>query len=187
MSTVKHHSYQLKVMYRLTSTQVRQYVEILRFWNRVIRMDTTRLTRKIFGYDYMKCKFNWSSDVKEIFMIAGHIDLFSNKSTCDIKCMKDSLTSHYSAKWLQDVQQKPKLRTYILFKELYSTEQYVKFCLPRKERSLLAQIRSGILPLAIETGRYRNIPAENRYCQVCTDQCGVSDSKLLDVLVIHRE
>ena len=35
------------------------------------------------------------------------------------------------------------------------------------KRSLLAQLRLGILPLEIKVGRFRNIPVENRLCKCC--------------------
>ena len=31
----------------------------------------------------------------------------------------------------------------------------------------MAQIRCGILPLKIETGRYSNLPVEERLCDIC--------------------
>ncbi len=55
---------------------------------------------------------------------------------------------------------KPKLRTYISFKEQYCTEDYVKLCISRKERSMLAQIKFGILILRIETVRFRGTALE---------------------------
>ena len=50
--------------------------------------------------------------------------------------------------------------------------------MPRQKRSLIAQLRSGILPLRIETGRYQNImdnntgrfrklKVEERVCMLC--------------------
>ncbi len=44
-------------------------------------------------------------------------------------------------KWVNVIQLKPKLRTYILFKNKYSTEEYVNVWRPRQDNSLLAQIR----------------------------------------------
>ena len=35
------------------------------------------------------------------------------------------------------------------------------------QRSLFAQFRSGILPLEIETGRFRDFPLCERICKVC--------------------
>lgn len=48
----------------------------------------------------------------------------------------------------------PKLRTYKTFKNDFGLENYVSFNLSKAERSHMAQLRSGILPLRIETGQY---------------------------------
>lgn len=39
--------------------------------------------------------------------------------------------------------------------------------LNRGQRSLCAQLRCGILPLALETGRFHSVPEEDRICCVC--------------------
>jgi hypothetical protein len=65
---------------------------------------------------------------------------------------------------------KDKLRTYNMFKWNYESEEYVQKNFNRKMRSLIAQFRSGILPLQIEVGRFRNIPVENRVCFSCPVQ-----------------
>ena len=62
---------------------------------------------------------------------------------------------------------KPKLRTYALFKINLKTESYVSLLIPKCKRSIFCQFRSGILPLAIETGMYRNVPADERLCKIC--------------------
>ena len=68
---------------------------------------------------------------------------------------------------------KPKLRTYKLFKEIAEIEPYIASNLPRYQRSLLAQLRFGILPLSIETGRAQRKKVEERICPLCSD--GVED------------
>ena len=60
-----------------------------------------------------------------------------------------------------------KLRYYNLYKYDKSPEEYLYFNISKYQRSLFAQFRCGILPLEIEVGRYRDIPLENRLCQVC--------------------
>ena len=69
--------------------------------------------------------------------------------------------------WSIDVNNKPKLRTYVLFKSDLLLEDYVKYHMHRRHRSLFAQFRLGILPLYIETGRYDNTPVANRICKLC--------------------
>lgn len=39
----------------------------------------------------------------------------------------------------------------------------------RQHRSAFAKFRCGVAPLRIETGRYENIPLENRVCFNCKD------------------
>jgi len=60
--------------------------------------------------------------------------------------------SNFEHKWLTGIMAKPKLRTYLQIKDVYETELYVKANLSRNQRSLVAQLRTGILPLALETG-----------------------------------
>ena len=46
-------------------------------------------------------------------------------------------------------------------------ENYIKYNLSSSERSAMAQFRFGILPLNIETGRFRNQALEERLCTLC--------------------
>ena len=46
-------------------------------------------------------------------------------------------------------------------------EEYLLLNLNRRERSLLAQLRCGILPLRIETGRFRGEKVDDRLCTFC--------------------
>ena len=56
----------------------------------------------------------------------------------------------------EKVIEKPKLRTYMLFKDNCVKEYYLCQYLSRYKRSLLCQIRFGILPIMIECGRFQN-------------------------------
>ena len=64
------------------------------------------------------------------------------------------------------------------FKTAVETEGYLYRHLKRQDRSLLAQFRTGVLPLRIETGRYqlkkvpntkcfRKLNVEERTCLIC--------------------
>ena len=68
-----------------------------------------------------------------------------------------------------------------------NTEKYVKCNLSRKERSVLAQIRLGILPLKIETGRFENLLPENRLCEFCSNQTIEDEEHFLFKCELNRE
>jgi hypothetical protein len=60
-----------------------------------------------------------------------------------------------------------KLRTYRLFKSSIALEPYTR--LPFLDRRLVAQLRCGAAPLAIETGRWQKpcVPKSQRFCLLC--------------------
>ena len=46
----------------------------------------------------------------------------------------------------------------------------IKFCSSRRKRSVLAQFRMGILPIALETGRFINLAITDSLCVLCNLQ-----------------
>ena len=80
---------------------------------------------------------------------------------------KQKLFEIYKNEWRVKSNATPKLRTYISYKNDFGIEPYVRLIHNRGQRSIVAQFRSGVLPLAIETGRYNNIPVEYRLCKYC--------------------
>ena len=89
---------------------------------------------------------------------------------CCVKDCENALFELEKIAWKEKLEYKPKLRTYVQIKASKETEKYVKMNLSCRERSLLAQIRIGILPLHLETGRYRNVPIDQRYCFHCKNE-----------------
>ncbi len=87
--------------------------------------------------------------------------------------------------WKNDVCKKPKLRTYLTFKDNFEVEPYVKSFLNRKCRSYLAQYRCGILPIEIETGRWINKPLDSRVCLVCNTGCVESEEHIIFRCTFH--
>lgn len=56
--------------------------------------------------------------------------------------------------WNRELDKQAQLWTYKMFKSEFKQEDYVHMDLTLSQRSILAQIRYGILPLRIETGRF---------------------------------
>ena len=75
--------------------------------------------------------------------------------------------------WIEGITRKPKLRFYASFKNKLSVANYVLYNLSPSERSIMAQIRLGILPLEVETGHFHNVKLEDRICNICNE--GVED------------
>ncbi len=71
------------------------------------------------------------------------------------------------------------MRTYVTFKQEYSTEHYVKVVTNRQHRAALSQFRCGVLPLKVERGRYQDIPVEHRLCTMCEENAIETESHFL--------
>ena len=65
---------------------------------------------------------------------------------------------------------KPELRSYVMFKNSFKSESYVKMAHSKMSHSIFAQLRLVILPLEIEMGRFRNIPSGSGMCHFCKNE-----------------
>ncbi len=144
-----------------------RYLCVFRFWNRLMNMDDSMLTKKIFIEDYKRCRKNWCSDVQMMFSKLNIKDCFENKDICDIDDIKAKLFVIMDEDTKKEISVKPKLRTFKLFKMSSCVEPYLTYTLDKYKRSLFAQFRCGILPLRIETGRFARIPLNERICEQC--------------------
>ena len=140
---------------------------MIRFWNRLLSLDDSRLTKRVFLAIHARNTTKWCRSLCDIMAETGMEDNFWYMMPCDLKLCLEKLMDVYIKKWKGLLPRKPKLRTYITFKNHFFTENYVKINLDRNQRSVLSQLRCGILPLHLETGRFCNTKLEDRKCQIC--------------------
>ena len=100
--------------------------------------------------------------------------------------VEDSLLEQCYDTWFKDLWNDKrsvggnKLRTYRTFKSDLNTEFYISCNMPYKYRKALATFRCGVAPLQIETGRYYNIPLNERLCELCNT--GVIEDEMHAIL-----
>jgi hypothetical protein len=151
-----------------THSQTRRHVCMLRLWNRIVNMNQNRLPRIVFEWDKSLNSNTWCSEVKNLLNSCGLIDSYFGNHSVNINAIWASIHEIACLKWSNEVNSKPKLRTYKQIKQAYVVEPYVISFITRSQRSCLSQLRCGILPLFIETGRWSNIVYEQRICKMCS-------------------
>ena len=144
----------------------KQRAEMVRLWNRLVQLPEDRLTRKIFNWDRAH-RYPWARELSNIFSSVDLNMIFMNNLQCNVHLIKNNLSALLQMQWKANTLTKPKLRNYIQIKDEFITENYVTSNLKRRQRSLCAQLRSGTLPLAVEVGRFRGTPVEERLCLLC--------------------
>ena len=146
--------------------KISQQTEIVRFFNRLINMRNERLTKKIFLWG-KALDGKWSNKVKTILRTVDMEASYIHNRVVDLETLKTVLLDKYKDEWKIAVTNKPKLRTFILFKDEYCTEKYLLYNLTKFERAIMAQFRLGILPIRVETGRFRNEAVNERLRILC--------------------
>ena len=117
-----------------TKPKYRMYLNILRFYNHLIKMKNDRLTFNIFEYDLQNIlNDNWSGNLENILEdINMHKNLILG-SEVDIHAAKEKLLILSDLEWQDSLSTKTKLRTYVKFKAHLETENYVSVNLKRKK------------------------------------------------------
>ena len=92
----------------VTSTH-RRCVNFLRFWNRLVCMDNTRLIKIVFEYDYNRTGKTWYSDIKTILGQVGFLSSFQNKLSVNLKVVEERLLNLHKLNWLNKIQSVSKL------------------------------------------------------------------------------
>ena len=150
---------------------------MITFWLKMYNMDEQRITKKVFNEDYklaLEGNRNWNKEIKEILTEIEETDMFYGlgveQPKKKIAAIRKKLEEKEQEESLENLNTLPKLRTYKTIKLDTGTEHYIKRITNRKKRSLIAQLRIGILPINIETGRHRNEAIEDRTCPKCNGE-----------------
>ena len=54
------------------SLSINRCISIVRFWNRLLNMDNTRIIKRVFMWDYQLNENNWSSHMESIEIYKEH-------------------------------------------------------------------------------------------------------------------
>ena len=157
--------------------QYRTSIAMVRQYHRMISMDDKRLTKQIFLWDKTLndagLVSTWSNEVKSLFNDCNLSQIFSSNSSFHlkqtVKSMKESFFAIQKQFLAAKCAQKPKLRTFVLFKDFTAEPAYITKPLTFFQRRMVAKTRLGCLPLRLETGRYSipRLPEIERKCLVC--------------------
>ena len=140
-------------------------------------MQNERLTKKVFLWDKKLNEDNilnsWYSEVKTIFSENNLPETFESGAVFDLKLVVENLQScmiqTQQTALKNECGNKPKLRTFVRFKDFSMTPSYLTKPLSFIQRKFLAKIRLGCLEIRLETGRYARprLAEEARTCQAC--------------------
>ena len=123
----------------------------------------TCFCRKAQGYIFI------AFHIKSILEKCGLFYLWQHQFDMPINynLVKQRILDIYHQTWYTEINNSRRLETYALFKHSFEFEQYLDIIKEPKFRIALTRFRVSSHDLAIERGRYTNIPREERICTNC--------------------
>ena len=130
-------------------------------------MPTHRIPNIVWQWSLAENLETWSHDIKLILSEANPLDHEHLYNETDLTMVEEKLMKQARNKWHIEALGKSKLETFVQIHNFDEQKVLLKANLDHYHRSLIAQFKSGILPLRLETSRYKGIDREERYCQIC--------------------
>ncbi len=152
-------------------------------------MDNDRWPKKIIKWDISLKTSGWSDQLSQVLDYGGMNTELSEFNRVDLVELEKQLLINNEHKWLLEAHSKSKLRTYIQLYDKESARDIVTSNLSRPIRSVVTKLKIGVLPLHLETGRWKDTPLEYRFCRVCDDDLLESEMHFLmqcDALIEER-
>ena len=145
----------------------RQFISVVRLYNRYITMQNNRLVKYVFLVNIVQHN-PWYTDFLKILQLVGYDKPGNLQTTINLKVFKNLCSGVQDTKLKFQMTQKPKLKHFLHYKckKVGCVEPYVMLH-NKKCRSNFATYRLGSLKLLIETGHYEGLRHEDRICTFC--------------------
>jgi hypothetical protein len=140
----------------------------------IMRTPSHRLMYRVFKWDqYLNDSEHistWSTEIRSILYENNMNHVYDVQQIFPVKDIVSKLKLSLLQKQQQLVQieceSKPKLRSFITFKDYKSLPPHVGKPLSFLERKTISKLRLGILPIRLETARYLRpvVPENQRFC-----------------------
>ena len=112
---------------------------------------------------------NWAYQIKNILQQHGLEYIWNQQHIIEIpfEFIKQRILDMYNQKWYSDINNSSRLQSYNIFKHNFTLEKYLKISMENKYKYALSRFRTSSHDLLNETGRYENIPRDQRLCKSC--------------------
>lgn len=171
-------------------------INIMRYWAKILKQNDNSILKQCYtllksdadaGRTYGNK--NWAYSIRETLASHGLMYIWENQFDTEIplNIIKQRLIDTYLQKWYTEINNSNRLQTYCIFKHSFELENYLDIIRENKYRVTLSRFRTSSHNLNIETGRYENLPREQRICKSCNMKKVETEYHFLLVCPRYRE
>jgi len=167
----------------------------LKFWCKIINSPNS-LIRSMYDKNITdnmfvntNIKLCWTKAIKDLidnlgfsYVLHEHVNI-----TDHYPKLKQRLRDQYVQSWNDMINSQSKLYYYVKFKKDYTFEKYLECVDNDCHRKALTRFRLSAHSLEIETGRYNNIPRENRKCKLCNSNMVETEYHFLCICTLYQD
>ena len=159
--------------------------------NQLVKMSEDRWPVKVYKWDLSLKQNGWANDVQAILNYSDQLhDNPKQWRVFDFDVIEGRLRYINRNRLWQEAHQKPKLRAFVVVHDHTIERPVIELKLNRAQRSMIIRLKAGVLPMALETGQFKNVPIELRTRKVC--MAGVTEDEFYficecDMLERERE
>jgi hypothetical protein len=156
--------------------EIRVKLRMIAFWSKLV-LNENKLSSVLYRLMYLlKAKhqysFKWLNHIESIFNSTYMGFIFINQfPVYDKSVFNQILRDLFVQKWLCDIYSSSRGKFYSVFKKDFRIENYL-LRLSEQSRIWITKFKTSNLHLPIETGRWYNIPREERICHLCKETIG---------------
>ena len=158
----------------------------IKFWTKIMKSDSSPIQNIYFDLCNHYNLRSWATRIHSVIDHLGYTTVLQdyNVNINYFPMLKQRLRDQYLQDWSTNIRASPKLEHYCKFKDTFCFEDYLSKLQSNELRRNFTSLRLGSHKLEIESGRFQNIPRENRLCKLC--QQGVVESEFHFLLCCNQ-
>ena len=156
---------------------------MISFWIKLLKGKETKLSRILYNFFLHKsaldigANFKWIRCIQNILQECGFNYIWLSQKVDNekwlISAIKQNLNDQFQQKWSSDCNASSKGMIYNLFtSNIFKARNYLEIIVRRNMIHTLVKFRTSNHRLPIETGRWSNIPRNQRICMLCKEDIG---------------
>ena len=156
--------------------RVHRKIKMISYWMKLLALDNQAIPKKM--YTMLKTDAdnntsyngsNWASQIKSLLNELGlnYIWLQQTEITIPFNLIKQRIFDTYYQSWYANINNSSRLSMYSRYKHDFQFESYLDTIHDKQFRIALTKFRLSSHDLAIERGRFENIPRDERICRYC--------------------
>ena len=160
-----------------TPLDIKVKTRMLNFWSKIL-CNPDKLSGKLYQlflqlHSTGLCNSGWITNIKSILDNTGYSFVWNSQSMltkADIKShVKPILLDQFIQKWYSDMEKSSRGQFYSKLKTNFGMEKYLTV-LKKNRRIYITKVRCSNVKFPIETGRWNNVPQNERVCTFCNSR-----------------